>query len=300
MGLYDREYYREEGGGFGLRGPSTVAGTLILINVLVYFADQLLFTGQLSDFLAVYVQSLVHPLEWWRFLTYGFVHSARPMHIIGNMLGLWFFGRDIELTYGRKEFLRLYLTVLVAGSLVWAMVNRLQGFDTGGPLMGASGAVTGVVVLFALLYPQRQVLFMFFIPMPAWVLGVILVAFDIMGAMGMQGAGDMPGVHIAYSVHLTGAAFALLYYRFGWNLGRLLPSGFSLPRFKSRPRLRVHDPDGEEESDSESDDASSLSQEVDRILEKIHQQGESSLTRRERRTLETASRQYQQRRRQND
>lgn len=296
MGLYDRQYYREENAGFGLRGPTTIVGTLILINIVVFVADQL-FTQQLGDLLAVHVQTLTRPWLWWQFITYGFVHASEPQHIIFNMLGLFFFGRDIEFTYGRKEFLRLYLTLIVVGAVAWAVINRLQGIDFSGPLVGASGAVAGIIILYALHFPNRTLLLMFIIPVPAWLVGILLVVMDAMGALGWSSGPD--GLNVAYTVHLAGAAFAFLYYRFRWNLGALVPSGFSLAWFKSRPRLRVHDPDSDDE-DRGTADARALSEEVDRILEKIHQQGESSLTRRERRILESASRQYQQRRRPDD
>ncbi len=294
MGLYDRQYYREENAGFGLRGPTTIVGTLILINSVVFVADQLLFTQQLGNLLAAHVQTLTRPWLWWQFITYGFVHAPEPQHIIFNMLGLFFFGRDIEFTYGRKEFLRLYLTLIAVGSVTWAVLNRLQGIDFSGPLVGASGAVAGIIILYALHFPNRTLLLMFIIPVPAWLVGILLVVMAALGALG--GSHDPNGLNVAYTVHLAGAAFAFLYYRFRWNLSTLLPSGFSLAWLKPRPRLRVHNPDLEDE-DRAPADPHALSEEVDRILEKIHQLGESSLTRRERRILEDASRQYQQRRR---
>lgn len=295
MGLYDREYYREEGGGFGLRGPSTIVGTLILINIIIYVVDQLV-NQRLGEVLAVHVQTLTRPWLWWQFVTYGFVHAPQPQHIIFNMLGLFFFGRDIEFTYGRKEFLRLYLTLIVVGAVAWASINWIQGVTLSGPLVGASGAVAGIIILFALHFPNRTLLLMFIIPVPAWLVGILLVVGDALGALGWSG-GSGEGLNVAYTVHLAGAAFAFLYYRFHWNLGTWVPGGFSLSWFKPRPRLRVHDPDQDVEDDREAENARALSEEVDRILEKIHQQGEASLTRRERRTLESASRQYQQRRR---
>jgi hypothetical protein len=128
---------------------------------------------------------------------------------------------------------------------------------------------------------------MFVIPMPAWVLGVLMVLADMLG-----GIGATAGQNIAYEVHLAGAAFAFLYYRQRWNFGRLLPGRLSWPWLRSRPSLRIHQP-GADKPDSESENRE---QEVDRILEKIHREGEGSLTRKERRTLETASREYQKRR----
>lgn len=297
MGIYDRDYYRPQPPGISLGGPRTIVATLILINVAVFLADGL-FTPrdhQITELLSARVGTLTQPWMWWQLLTYGFTHSSWPdyWHILGNMLGLWFLGRDIELTYGRKEFLRLYLTLLVFGSVVWCVSCKFQGVPDGVHLVGASGAVVGIVVLYALHFPRRTLLLYFVIPIPAWLLGVLLVLSDLYGAAS-GGAG-----RVAYSVHLAGAGFALLYYRFGWNLGRLTGGRFSLAWLKRRPKLRVHRPENRDPDNVPSDKPSNdkLSKEVDRILEKIHRQGEASLSRSERRTLEAASRKYQKKQR---
>ena len=285
MGLYDRDYYREPESGFSLRTPKTIVVTLILINAAVYLANALLTgdTNAINNALAVSTETLTCPWLWWQFLTYGFVHDPKSvMHIFFNMLQLWFLGRIVEQHYGRGEFLRLYLVMLVAGSVVWAVSNvifpppRLPVH-----LIGASGAVSGVVILFVLNYP-KQTLMLFPIPIPikAWVIGVLLVVGNVWGAFGSES-------NTAFSVHLVGIAFAFVYFRGRWNLSRFSLGRFSLSSIKPRPRLRIHDP---------TDDEVALSKEVDRILEKIHHQGEASLTRKERRTLENASRQYKERR----
>ena len=294
MGLYDRDYYREPESGFSLRAPKTIVVTLILINAAVYLANGLLTSDNtINNALAVSNHTLWRPWLWWQFLTYGFVHDAgSPMHIFFNMLQLWFLGRIVEQHYGRAEFLRVYLAMIVAGSVVWAVGNAIfepqfQTFLDGTQvprlyrLIGASGAVSGVVILFVLNYPnQTLILFPIPIPIKAWVIGVLLVVGNLWGALGVDS-------NTAFSVHLVGIVFAFVYFRNRWNLGRLSPAGFSLSKLKPRPRLRIHDP---------SDDAAAMSKEVDRILEKIHTQGEASLTRKERRTLENASRQYKERR----
>ena len=288
MGIYDRDYYREERQTFALRGPRSVTATLIIINVVVYLVDYLLLAGerngQIAESLRVTVGSLTRPELWWRFLTYGFVHAQQPEHIVVNMLVLWFFGRPVEERYGAKEFLRLYLVLLVFSSLVWAAVGKfIEGAPESASVVGASGAVTGIVILFVVSYPQARVLLFFVLPMPAWVLGVLFVAWNIWGAMAESTS------HVAYTVHLSGAAFAFLYYRFGWSLGRLVPGRGSWRWLRRRPHLRLHKPEAPEEDEK-------LSEEVDRILAKISLQGEASLTGKERRTLQNASRLYQRKR----
>lgn len=267
-----------------------MVGWLVAINVAVFVADGLLSPRDhaIVELLAAKVGTLTQPWLWWQFLTYGFAHSPFPdyWHILGNMLGLWFLGRDIEQTYGPKEFLRLYLTMIVLGGVVWSATSMAQGLGAHVPLVGASGAVTGVVVLYALHFPRRMLLLFFVLPVPAWAVGVLIVVTNLSGAAGLGNE------HIAYGVHLAGVAFALAYYRFHWNLGRTF-SGWRRPDwFRRRPNLRVHRPNDQGLS-SEND----TSDEEDRILQKIHREGMDSLTRRERRLLEAASRRYQKHRR---
>lgn len=291
MGIYDRDYYRQEQSGQRWTAPRSAVVVLIAINAAV-FAAELLFARQgLVYRLSAHPSTLVQPLYWWQFLTYGFVHDPDTIaHILFNMMALWFLGRDVEAWYGTREFVRIYLVLLVFGSVVWSTVNYFdRNVDPELPtLLGASGAVTGVVVLYALCFPRRMLLFMFVLPMPAWAVGILVVVADVLGATGWtHNAGP-----IAYSVHLAGAALAFVYYQQQWNFGRLLQGRFGWLRrgalWGRRPRLRVHAPEEPETVPEE---------EVDRILEKIHREGESHLTRKERRILEDASHEYQRRRR---
>jgi hypothetical protein len=104
------------------------------------------------------------------------------------------------------------------------------------------------------------------------------VVFDLMGALSAQD-------NVAHMAHLAGVAYGFLYYRFGWNLGRLSTPAWLSRRLPRRPNLKVHREAPEE----------SLEGEVDRILEKIGREGEGSLSAGERATLAEASRRYQRR-----
>lgn len=301
MGIYDRDYYRQERPAFTVGAPRTAIGVLLVINIAVWLLDFFTpVTGRdpetgeivrrwLSGALGVTGNALTEPWMWWQFLTYGFVHSPGNFgHILWNMVALYLFGRDLEWQYGAKEFSRFYLAAVVLGGVIWAAIDQFQG-GGGGHLIGASGAVTAVVLLFALNFPHSTILLFFVLPCPAWVLGVLIVAGNVFGAIGLFGT-KVDGGQIAVSVHLVGAAFAFLYYRLGWNLGRLVGGRFRLPNLARRPKLRIHDPDRNTVPD--------LNEQVDRILEKITRQGEASLTSEERQTLESASRQFQRKRQQ--
>ena len=116
-------------------------------------------------------------------------------------------------------------------------------------------------------------------PIPAWVLGVVYVGTDVLRGLN-------PNSDVAVSAHFGGLLFGYLFYRTGFQLGRLIPGGFSFAALRRRPKIRLHDPGAGSKADEE----------LDRILAKISSQGEGSLTDKERRTLKEASRRYQQRR----
>lgn len=294
MALFDREYYRNEGPPPGLQASDRMMVTnLVILTVAIYVVD--IFLGRqhwLIASLSLTSADLAKPWLWWRFLTYGFAHAPYPEmgHIFWNMFGLWMFGRDVELIYGRKEFLRFYLVALVVGSIVWALRNQLWGAAPQGQehvLLGASGAVTAVVLMFVLQHPTRTILLMFVLPVPAWVMGVLIIGGDLMQMMSSTGQRS-----IAFDVHLVGATFAILYFRLGWNLGRWIPElpwlrGSARP-WKRKPRLRVHDPG---EDGSEQDEV------ADQLLIKVSREGMESLTAQERRILEAYSRRMRQKHR---
>jgi membrane associated rhomboid family serine protease len=287
MGIYDRDYYRQSSQqtGVHVRIPYSMVNRLIIINVVVFLID--VFTeGSLTSLFAMRVGTLFEPLTWWQTLTMGFLHSRRDLlHIVFNMLVLWFFGREVERLYGRTEFLRLYLLMVVFASFCWALFGKyVLHFSDEVRAVGASGAVAGVCVLFVLHYPRVKVLLFFVLPVPAWVAALIWVVYDSVGTIRPDAD------KIAHSAHLAGMAFAFFYRRFQWNFGKLIPGTFSLRLFKPRHRLRVHDPEADNRYDK-------MDAQADELLEKISREGVDSLTASERRTLEGYSRRMQQKRR---
>jgi membrane associated rhomboid family serine protease len=283
MGVYDREYYRDqqEPGEFQA-GQLALVTKLVILNGAVFLLD-LLFGGEqhgLTRILAVTPDVLSQPWLWWKFLTYGFAHQSID-HVLWNMLGLWMLGREVEDFYGRKEFLRVYLAALVLGSVVWCLREHvLHGPAPGPSLVGASGAVTAIVLLFVFQFPKRTILLFMVVPVPAWILGTLIIGGDAFGSISRSPAG-----HVAYDVHLIGAAFAACYHFLGWNLGRWTPRLDWLRRpnlrLRRRPQLRIHEP--EERAEPEDDEA-------DRILAKVSREGLDRLTPGERRVLEAYSR----------
>ena len=317
MGLYDRDYGREEekpswGGGGGwspgpsntpwdrIQNPRSITNTLIIINVAIFFADMIFAVREgrnsishLAPWMATSHETLVKPWLWWQFLSYGFVHDINGInHILFNMFGLFIFGRTVEQQIGRFEFLKVYLLSIIIGGVIGSAAFWLRGFATGTPVMGsvigASGGVVATCILFACRNPHATILLFFVIPMKAATAALLFVGLDLAGALGIIGSGS----RTAFEVHLAGAAFAALYHFKHWNFRWIDLESFGaipqkLRQRSRRMKLKIHDPDKKLRQEA---------QEADRILAKIHQSGESSLTSSERKILERYSRRQRQKR----
>lgn len=336
MGIYDRDYMhndRQQRRPMAHRMPRrkrSAVFIIIMLNVAIWLVNAFVFvppgtqpgarSEDLNDYMALRVFDIYEPAEYYRFITSGFAHAHEPSHIIGNMIVLFFFGPHIERLFGRRTFLIFYLLAIVCGGIFWCVSMNLFPplMQNGNPApadllrqfscVGASGGVTAVVILFAIYYPRATVLLFFVIPMPAWLLGVMYVGYDLYSA-------QLGGTGVAHSAHLGGAAFALAFALLHKPLSRIFTGTFF--RGKILPRgehLRIYNPEPEFQRDPNrmyqetpaSRDASHRSQqeiqdeqdfrrikdEVERILQKIAATGQDSLTQTERQTLLEASEIY--------
>ncbi|MDP6444682.1 MAG: rhomboid family intramembrane serine protease [Pirellulaceae bacterium] len=288
MGIYDRDYYQAEQPGIRLGAPQSMVVKLIIVNVAVFVLC--IFVKQLKEYLPLDSGTETNALRWFQFVTYSFTHFE-PLHLGGNILCLWMLGRDVETVYGRKEVLGIYLLSAVFGGIVFVARQRILNGGAivpGAGVIGASGAVTAIVILFCLKFPTRTVLLMFLFPVPAWLIGVVIV----LGDLQQNSLGD---TGIACDVHLAGAAFALAYHYFGWRVGALFsPDLTALKKtFRAKPKLKIHAPSGRggELDDEVYDD---LDRRGDEVLAKVRTAGEEQVTDEDRRILEADSRRRQQ------
>ena len=304
MGIYDRDYYRGDADSSTagmMRAASAMSMTnkLVVANVVVYILCWLAgnsnpqLNKEIYDALSIDSSFFTHPWEIWRLITAGFMHAAAwgphtnsgVMHIAFNMFGLWMFGRFVEQRYGAKEFLRFYLLAIIVSSLIFAVSYYFLALPEGVPVVravGASGGVVSVVILYCFLYPKTKLLMMMIIPVDAWVAGLMYVGYDIFLAVRST-TGDSTG--IAWQAHLGGAAFAALYFKLGWKF-----SGQGRTKRKPKTKLKIHKPVTDELSADEQ-----LIARGEKILEQVHQRGESSLSARQLQTLQRYSELMQQR-----
>jgi membrane associated rhomboid family serine protease len=286
MGIYDRDYYRDEPRR-SLMGNWSAVNFLIVVNVAIFVLD--LFTDPvgrgerwLDAHMALRPDLIAHPWNFWTLLSYGFAHDpTNILHVGGNMFVLWIFGVDVERLYGRERFMRVYLSLVVSSGLAWLIIQAFS--KTPAPVIGASGAIMGIMVMYVLNFPNRVFLLYFVVPVPAWVLGIVYIGMDIFGVLS-------PSDNTAHAAHIAGALFGLLYVRTGWYLGALLPTRMPKWAKLGGPKLRVRSKDEEPRTQRE------VQMRVDEILEKISREGEASLTPAERSELEELSRRFRNRR----
>jgi membrane associated rhomboid family serine protease len=181
---------------------------LIAVNVAVFVlwnaSRGTVLQAFMADHFLVSLESVVH-LRLWTLVTASVSHRD-PMHLLFNLLMLYGFGRGVGQALGWRTLLHLYL----AGGVAAALGHVLYSAATGdlGAEMGASGAIMAISVMFAALYPKREILFQFFLPVPAAVLVAGYVVLDVVGVLGGGGGG------LANASHLAGAAYGLAWWRF--------------------------------------------------------------------------------------
>ena len=150
MGIYDREYYRDKTRGSGwLSGEAPACKVIIAINIGVFIAQKMLPPGMVDELFRANNDQIFHHFQVWRLLTATFLH-ADVWHILFNMLFLWMVGREMESFYGTPDFIALYVSSAIFSTLCWAVAvtfDPTPGFHT---MVGASGAVMAVVVLYTL------------------------------------------------------------------------------------------------------------------------------------------------------
>jgi len=226
-----------------LRAPA-VSIILVLhaaVFLLWQFADD---NDALANFMVTnFLISTVHLQEgyWWTLITSAFSHFEL-WHVAINMFVLWSFGLALEQLWGTRKFVAFYLIAAVAGSLAHCASSSFIEGDGAIPALGASGAIAGMVLAYALHFPKRRLYFFFVIPVPAIVAVIGLVIYDLWGLI-QQGRGG--GSMIGHGAHLGGAlagALLWLFYfrsRFPTQAERPTQSGAPITRDEALELHRI-------------------------------------------------------------
>lgn len=254
---------------------------LLIANAAVFALSFLVwFFGRMTDRDAwglVFRHLVLQPEDWrtfffglpvWQLVTSGFLHAVMdPMHILMNMLILYFFGTMLESLVGSLRFTITYFAAMITGALLFLGVALLTG-ETQNYALGASGACLGVLVAVAVLRPHAPIVFIV-VPMTLRTLALIFVGLDAFSWLVQIGSGASDGV--AHVIHLGGALYGFVAVKSGLIWRDPVEAVERKRAVKAVER------------------AASDDQRMDEILAKIHREGMSALTKSEREFLKRVS-----------
>jgi membrane associated rhomboid family serine protease len=277
---------------------------LIIANVAVFAVQTFLgggLTGRVGpmvEYFSFVPNLAIYGLQLWRFVTYMFLHGDF-WHIGFNMFALWMFGSQIEARWGQRNFLVYYFVCGLGAAVVYGIFN-LFGMDTYVQMIGASGAVMGVLLAYGMTFPNSIILFMFIIPMKAKYFVILLALIDLWSIPG--------GGSVAHLAHLGGMLAGFIFLRvtmpslisgigmgsLGGGPGGLGGLGGAWKRYQTKRKMRVVRPEDKSNGgDGQPRDAGGKSkdqQRIDVILDKISREGLQSLSDEEQEILRRAGR----------
>ena len=243
---------------------------LLIANVGLFLVDKFTDGQYIRQWLALDPVLTLHNWELWRLATYLFVHDLNPpyFHILINMLLLWMFGTPLVEAMGERKFWWFYLTTGIFSGICSLLFYTITNNPT--TVIGASGAIFGLMFAFAKFFPTQQFLIFFLFPVQARYAVLIFGAVELISITSND--------RIAHMAHLGGALYAWLYFSFE-NRGAL-----AIARWKNRKAERAQHAVRRSE-----EEVGQLMVDIDPILKKISRTGMGSLTQEERDLLEKAS-----------
>jgi membrane associated rhomboid family serine protease len=257
--------YQEKTFQFGPAGLTKTVKWLLLVNVGV-FVLQYIAGGTLVQIFGL-TPVLVKSGYIWQLFTYMFLHGG-IWHILFNLFALWMFGCEIERVWGAKEFLRYYFICGVGAGIF----NFLLSLNSTIPTIGASGAIFGILVAYALMFPNRIVYLYFLFPIKVKYLVIIFALIEFLFSWRNTPDG------IGHFAHLGGMLIGFLYIKLDWKIPYLFKI---FKEWKYRKKLQKLNKIREKNQ--------RVMERVDEILDKINQVGMGNLTKEEKKILEEAS-----------
>ena len=267
----------------GMPRAGKAVKALLIINVVVFVLQMVLDQpreiygryrfGVLSAWLGATPEGY---WQIWRYVTFQFLHGTEGIwHIAMNMLGLYMLGTPLEQKWGSRQFVKFYLICGIVGGLAYVVIGHVVGKGMDVPIIGASGGVYGVVLACAVLFPQFRLIFFLF-PVPIRVAAMIIFGGMFLVILSSVSKGQYGPRFWSDVAHMGGAAAAAI-----WIWG--------LPKFsQATAQARIRRQQGAWQRKIERQAFEQA--QIDRILDKVHHHGLSSLSTREKRMLRDATR----------
>ncbi|MET0215025.1 MAG: rhomboid family intramembrane serine protease [Vicinamibacterales bacterium] len=183
---------------------------IIAANVALFFITELVPGGRvLQSWLGLVPSATITQLRIWQPATYMFLHAGL-FHLLFNMLALWMFGTELERIWGRRYFLKFYFVCGIGAALLTVLFALLPFtfsrvlYDS--IVIGASGAIYGLLLAYGLYFPDRPILMFMLFPIPAKYFVMIIGAIAFYSSLGVTGG-------VASATHLGGLVVAYLYLK---------------------------------------------------------------------------------------
>src|SRR5438034_4134329 len=214
---------------FGPGPVSTAIKALIGANVVMFLAQK--FVSSLTETLGLVPHEVIGRLRIWQLGTYMFLHGGL-FHILFNMLALWMFGTELERVWGTRYFLKFYFVTRIGAAILTVLFSLLPfGFAQQvhySIVVGASGAIYGLLLAFALYFPDRPIYMYFLFPIPARIFVMILGAIELLSSLsapgGVANATHLGGLLVGYAFLKSARVHpvAELKYRYlKWKINRV-------------------------------------------------------------------------------
>jgi len=264
-------YYESKTFSFGPWSITKAVKYLLIANVGIFVLEYL-WGYELIQLFGL-TPALVKKGFIWQPVTYMFLHGSL-FHILFNMFALWMFGCEIERTWGTKEFVKYYfLTGIGAG-----LITFVLSFNSHVPTIGASGAIFGILVAFAVMFPDRVIYLYFLFPIKAKYLVIFFAVIEFLASFRHTSDG------IGHFAHLGGMVIGYLYIKADLRI----PVSLRMSRYVSQFRNLRH-ARRMKAFNKKMEEKQRLMERVDQILDKINQVGYDNLTKEEKKILEQAS-----------
>lgn len=235
--------------------PLTKAVKILLIaNIGIWFFGQLLLEGYLGFPLQKYFALIPGRVLFdgmiWQVVTYMFLHSLSVSHILFNMLMLWFIGTELETKWGTRFFTVFYLLSGVGAAVIYCACLFGYNLATGAhagyviPVVGASGAIFGLLVAYGIIFGERIIHFMMVFPMKAKVFVALLGLIEVLTMISSNVSGQSD--QVANLAHLGGIASGFAIIK-GWNAYLRVQWNRKAKKKNRNLRLVINNDDGEKE-----------------------------------------------------
>ena len=239
---------------------------LMIINIIIFLC--MLFSNTINQIMMKYFAlnpvDVCSAFHIWQCFTYSFLHSTQSLwHIIFNMIALWFLGPELEITWGKKNFFKYYFIIAIGSGLITAvyMFNYMPSVRT----IGASGALYGLLVAYAILFPNRRIYLYGILPLKVRTAAIIFGGIALYYSITMN-----DNSNISHIAHLSGMIMAFLYL-FYWTKQKQKMRIIKTRKYKTTQKNQIRE------------------QNINKILDKINDEGWESLTDEEKQYLQQES-----------